>query len=42
MDTEHSMKQNSEFSQALHCHEAENMVFCKILRIFSNSAIIES
>ena len=32
------MKQNSEFSQELPCQEAENIVFCKILCIFSNSA----
>ena len=32
------MKQNSEFSQEEHCQEAGNIVFCKILRIFSNSA----
>ena len=38
MDTEQSMKQNSKFSRELCCREAENIVFCKILRIFSNSA----
>ena len=38
MDTEHSMKQNSEFSPELCCQEAKNIVSCKILHIFSNSA----
>ena len=38
MDTEQSMKQTFKFSQELCCHEAENIVFCKILRMFSNSA----
>ena len=38
MDTEESMKQNSKFVRELCCQEAENIVFCKILHIFSNSA----
>ena len=38
MDTEQNMKQNSEFSQALCCQEAKNIIFCKILCTFPNSA----
>ena len=38
MDTEQSMKQNSEISLELRCREAKNSIFCKILHIFSNSA----
>ena len=38
MDTEQSMKQNLEFSRELCCREAENIIFCKILLIFSYSA----
>ena len=37
MDTEQSMKQNSEFSGGLLCQVAEKIVFCKILHIFANS-----
>ena len=32
------MKQNLEFSQELRCREAKNIIFCKILCIFPNSA----
>ena len=32
------MKQNSEFSRELCCREAKNIIFCKILCIFRNSA----
>ena len=35
MDTEQSMKQNSEFSGGLFCQVAEKIVFCKILHKFS-------
>ena len=38
MNTEQIMKQNLEFSQELRCWEAKNIISCKILCIFPNSA----
>ena len=38
MDTEQNMKQTSELSRELCCQEAKNIIFCKILCIFLNSA----
>ena len=38
MDMEQNMKQNSEFSRKLCCWQAKNILFCKIMCIFLNSA----
>ena len=38
MDTEQSMKKNSEFSRELICQMVETVIFCKVLSVFSNLA----